>query len=89
MFLLSADIALIVPEGAINRNQTEEVFIAALREDKDKPVLLGKNTTTILSFIPTGTTEVALILLDNIITDTICPENYIHLLRNLSRRYDI
>lgn len=30
-----------VPEGAIGRNQTEEIFIASLREDKDKPVLSG------------------------------------------------
>lgn len=32
-----------IPEGAISRNQYEEIFIAALREDKERPVLLGKS----------------------------------------------
>jgi len=41
-------INVIIPEGAISRNQTEEIFIAALRDDKDRPVLLGKVTTHII-----------------------------------------
>ena len=40
-----------IPEGAIGRNQTEEVFIAALREDKDRPVLLGKPAAILYDII--------------------------------------
>lgn len=41
-FFLPLGIVLTVPAGAIGRNQTEEVFVAALRDDKDRPPLLGK-----------------------------------------------
>ncbi|KAF6017051.1 UNC5C [Bugula neritina] len=37
-------VSITVPEGAIGRNQSEEIFIAALREDKDRPALLDKQT---------------------------------------------
>jgi len=38
-------VSITVPEGAIGRNQSEEIFIAALREDKDRPALLGKSAS--------------------------------------------
>lgn len=36
-------VSITVPEGAIGRNQNEEIFIAASREDKERPLLLGNN----------------------------------------------
>lgn len=38
-------LSLTIPEGAIGRNQTEEIFVAALREDKERPALLGKGSS--------------------------------------------
>ncbi|XP_067936377.1 netrin receptor UNC5C-like isoform X2 [Watersipora subatra] len=42
--IVDTGVSMTVPEGAIGRNQTEEVFIASLREDKEKPSLLEKQT---------------------------------------------
>ena len=35
-------VSMLVPEGAVPKGCTEDIFIAVLREDKDRPKLAGK-----------------------------------------------
>lgn len=42
--LTGSGISLLIPEGALARGSHEEAFVASLREDKDRPPLLEKQT---------------------------------------------
>jgi len=34
-----------IPEGAVRQDQSEDVYLAVLRDDRDRPKLTGNNTT--------------------------------------------
>ena len=38
-------IGLLIPEGALDRGYTEEVFLAVMREGRDRPTLADRQTT--------------------------------------------
>lgn len=39
--LPESGVSLLIPEGAINRGETEEIYMAVCRDDKDRPKLSG------------------------------------------------